>query len=153
MKYIIFMAIICGMLFFCAFSGSSIAAETSIVPLPPELKGLPSINAEPWVQVDENPVLLEGPAFDRQGNLYCSAIDGRILKITPDKNITSILQQSGLMPLGIAIHKDGRLFVVTARGKIFTVKPDGTDQEFVLPRYQQKPRAPNDLGFDLEGNL
>jgi hypothetical protein len=61
--------------------------STSVVPLPPSLTGLPTITAEPWVQIDPGPgVFLEGPAFDRKENLFVSSIfDSRILKITPKK--------------------------------------------------------------------
>ena len=83
------------------------------VPLPPELKHLPTIKAEPWLLIDKDPsVFLEGPAFDRQGNLFVSSIfDSRILRITPKKKVEVIFQKEGLLPDGIAIHKDGRLFI------------------------------------------
>ena len=64
----------------------------------------------PWLQVDKGEAFLEGPTFDRQGNLFVSSIfDGRVFKITPDKKILTIFPQNGFLPDGIAIHKDGRL--------------------------------------------
>ncbi|MCJ7784505.1 MAG: hypothetical protein MUP41_11280, partial [Desulfobacterales bacterium] len=49
-------------------------------PLPPSEANLPTIKAEPWLQVEADPnIFLEGPSFDREGNLYVSSIfDGRI---------------------------------------------------------------------------
>ena len=45
--------------------------QKSLVPLPPELLNLPTINANPWLQINTDPnVNLEKPAFDRQGNLF-----------------------------------------------------------------------------------
>lgn len=140
--------------------GSSLApAQPSIskspVPLPPTVAGLPSIMAELWVQVDPGPdVFLEGPAFDRKENLFVSSIfDGRILKISPDKKVTTIFSQEGLMPDGIAIHKDGRLFLACISGKFISIAPDGSNPTEIEVRIQGKPQVGNDLVFDKDGNL
>ncbi|MFC1823577.1 SMP-30/gluconolactonase/LRE family protein, partial [Thermodesulfobacteriota bacterium] len=136
-----------------AFAGSKIS--TSAVPLPPSLANLPTIVPEPWVQVEPSPqTFLEGPAFDRAGNLFISSIfDGRILKIAPDKKVTTIVSQKGLMPDGIAIHKDGRLFIACLTGKIMTVNPDGSNLKPLGASYQGKPHSANDLVFDRKGNF
>jgi len=129
--------------------------STSVVPLPPSLTGLPTITAEPWVQIDAGPhIFLEGPAFDREGNLFVSSIfDSRILKITPEKKVTTIFSKEGLLPDGIAIHKDGRLFVVCLTGKIIAINPDGSNLTYIEARYQGRPRSGNDLVFDSKGNF
>jgi lactonase len=129
--------------------------STSVVPLPPSLMGLPTITAEPWLQIDTGPdVFLEGPAFDRKGNLFISSIfDSRILKITPEKKVTTIFSKEGLLPDGIAIHKDGRLFIVCLAGKIITLNPDGSNLTYIEARHQGRPRSGNDLVFDSKGNF
>lgn len=138
---------------------SAALAESSIskspVPLPPSISGLPSITAELWVKVDPGPdVFLEGPAFDRKGNLYISSIfDSRILKISPDKKVTTIFSQEGLMPDGIAIHKDGRLFLACISGKFISIGPDGSNPTEIAVRFKGKPQVGNDLVFDRNGNL
>lgn len=131
------------------------AGSQSPLPLPPTISGLPTITAELWLQVDTDPeVFLEGPAFDRKGNLFVSSIfDDRILKITPDKQISKIFSQEGLMPDGIAIHKDGRLFLACISGKFMSIAPDGTNPVEIVVRYQGKPMVGNDLVFDRNGNL
>ncbi|MBN2062835.1 MAG: SMP-30/gluconolactonase/LRE family protein [Deltaproteobacteria bacterium] len=130
-------------------------SPVSPVPLPPTVAGLPAITAELWLQVDTNPaVFLEGPAFDREGNLFVSSIfDGRILKITPDKKVSTVFAKEGLMPDGIAIHKDGRLFLACISGKFIAISPDGSNPVEIEARYQGKPQAGNDLVFDRHGNL
>ena len=138
------------------FSGGAGAQPgKSVVPLPPDLKGLPTITAEPWLQIGESPALfLEGPAFDRASNLYISSLlDGRILKIIPEKKVATILEQKGLIPNGIAFHKDGRMFVACSSGKLITLNPDGTDVTEIAARRQGKPVVFNDLIFDAKGNL
>jgi lactonase len=136
-----------------ALANSSISK--SVVPLPPTVAGLPSITAELWVMVDPGPaVFLEGPAFDRKGNLYVSSIfDSRILKISADKKVTTIFSQEGLMPDGIAIHKDGRLFLACISGKFISIGPDGSNPTEISVRFQGKPQIGNDLVFDKNGNL
>lgn len=125
------------------------------LPLPPSEANLAIINAEPWLQVDADPnVYLEGPAFDSLGNLYVSTIfNNRILKINPDKEITTIFNKKGIIPDGIAVHKDGRLFVACLSGELMAMSPDGTDITYIKPRYHGKPKSLNDLAFDSKGNL
>jgi lactonase len=130
------------------------ASAKSVVPLPPAEKGLPVIKAEPWLEVDKGDAFLEGPAFDRQGNLFITSIfDSRILKITPDKKVSLILKQDGLLPDGMAIHKDGRLFLACLSGKVAALNPDGTNLTVVEAKYEGCPKAGNDLVFDAKGNL
>lgn len=130
-------------------------SEKSVVPLPPELKGLPAITADAWLQIGDGPAFfLEGPAFDRAGNLYISSLlDSRVLKITPERKVTTILEQKGLLPNGIAFHKDGRMFVACSGGKLISLAPDGTNVTEIAARYQGKPAVFNDLVFDSQGNL
>ena len=129
--------------------------QKSMVPIPPELVKLPTIKAQPWVMVDSDPsILLEGPAFDREGNLYVTSIfNSRLYKITPKKQVTFVQLPDGLLPDGIAIHKDGRLFIACLSGGVVTVNPDGSNLND-LPKYNGKPAMANDLVFDnVNGDL
>jgi lactonase len=130
-------------------------SSKSPVPLPRDLEGLPVITAEAWLQIGDGPAMfLEGPAFDRTGNLYLSSLlESRVLKITPDKLVSTILEQKGLLPNGIAFHKDGRMFIACSGGKLISMNPDGTNMTEIAPRYQGKPAVFNDLVFDSKGNL
>src|SRR5699024_10108664 len=54
---------------------------------------------------------LEGPSFDRNGNLYLVDIPyGRILQVSPDGEWQVVTQYDG-WPNGLKIHADGRLFI------------------------------------------
>jgi lactonase len=130
------------------------------MPLPPEVASLPTIAAKPWLQVDPEPAnaLLEGPAFDRQGNLYVCLIGPtapvrKVLKITPDKIVSEIWASITIAPTGIAIHKDGRLFVACMTGEILIMNPDGSLLTTLEPRYGERMLAANDVVFDATGNL
>ncbi|MFH1488795.1 MAG: hypothetical protein ABII06_07825, partial [Pseudomonadota bacterium] len=128
-KWFISAMIVSVLIAFPGLGWSESKITSSQVPLPPALSNLPIINVAPWLQIDPGPqTFLEGPAFDREGNLFVSSIfDSRILKITPDKKFTTIFKQDGLLPDGIAIHKDGRLFLACLSGKVATLNPDGTN--------------------------
>ena len=87
------------------FAGAAGAADNntgpapSLRPSPPDVAGLRTIVAEPWLKVSDEGLILEGPCFDRQGNLYVTLgvfgpAEKKILKITPDKKIAGDIQLS-----------------------------------------------------------
>ena len=141
---------------FVSGHAQSRAVDRSAVPLPPDLANLPTIMAEPWLQVDPRPnVILEGPSFDRQGNLFVTAIPnpGRVLKITPQKQVSVIFESKDIDPNGTAFHKDGRLFVACLTGQLLAMNQDGSNVVAVKPTYQGRPLKMNDLVFDAKGNI
>lgn len=125
------------------------------VPIPPELTGLPTINAEPWFQVNPSPdVCLEGPAFDREGNLFVTTLTfGLVFKITPQKQVSIIFNDKNVIVNGSAFHKDGRLFIACISGELLVMNPDGSNVTFLYPNYQGKNLSMNDLVFDSKGNI
>jgi len=127
----------------------------STVPIPPELAGLPVIEAEPWFQLDPGPgYLLEGPAFDREGNLFVtSPPTGTVFKITPQKQMSIIFSDKNVGVNGSAFHRDGQLFIVCLTGEILTINPNGYKATFMYPKYQGKSLTMNDLVFDPKGNV
>jgi len=134
--------------------------EADAMPLPPEVAGLPTIAPEPWLLVDPDPSagFLEGPAFDRQGNLYVTqgapgAPKQRILKVAPDKAVSEFWSSTTIGPTGIAIHKDGRFFMSCMTGELLILKPDGTHLQALRQEYGGRTLALNDLVFDKDGNV
>jgi gluconolactonase len=95
---------------------------------------------------------LEGPAFDRQGNLYVVDLAwGRIFRIDAKGAFELVIEYDG-EPNGLAIHKDGRIFVADHKHGILFL--DNAKTVPVVSRYhQQSFKGVNDLTFDLEGNL
>ncbi len=129
--------------------------KKSIVPIPPELRSLPTIEAELWVQISpDSDLRIEGPAFDREGNLFVtSPYHGRIFKITPQAQVSTIFDNKSINTIGCAIHKDGRLFLACGTGELITINPDGGNLNCIMPRVNGKPEKLNDLVFDSQGNL
>jgi len=136
------------------------APKIDEMPLPPEVAGLPVIKAEPWflIHPDVKEGMLEGPAFDRQNNLYI-CVGGpkgnfsKILRITPEKEVTTILDSPTAVPTGIAVHKNGRLFAASMSGELLIMNPDGSGLTALRQHYEGKMLALNDLVFDKNGNL
>ena len=83
--FLIFLIAMISVVFLSVVQAASTISE-SVVPLPPALQNLPKIPVAPWLQVEKGEAFLEGPAFDRGGNLFVSSVfDSRIIKITPPK--------------------------------------------------------------------
>src|SRR5437879_11474868 len=67
---------------------------------------------------------LEGPAFDRESNLYVVDLAfGRIFRITPRGEFHVAAEYDG-EPTGIAIHQDSRLFAAAQRLAILARRPN-----------------------------
>jgi gluconolactonase len=100
------------------------------------------------------PAFLEGPAFDRAGNLLLVDIaHGRLFSVTPDGTWTTLIQYDG-HPNGIAIHKDGRVFVADAKNGIMIFDPASAKMTpFVTELPVGKLKGPNDLMFAENGDL
>ena len=126
------------------------------VPIPPSERNLQTVVAEPWFKVSHQDVVLEGPAFERNGNLlFCDVSDRRVLRLTPDKHLSTVASLE-VAPAGIAVHKDGRIFITAVNlargiGSIVEIKPDGTGMKTIVPI--SAGYMPNDLVFDAHGSF
>jgi len=139
-------------------AGLAYDAQTrSVVPIPPSEHSLQSTVAAPWFKVSTGRMILEGAIFDRSGNLlFCDVSGGRVMRLTPDKQLSTIVRLDGLFPGGLAIHKDGRLFIAALTGSfdsgaVLAVNLDGTGLETIIPVVAGY--APNDLVFGDAGGF
>jgi lactonase len=127
------------------------------VPIPPSERELQTVVAEPWLKVSHEPIVLEGPAFERNGHLlFCDVSGGRVLRLTPDRRLSTVVSLNGLSPGGLAIHKDGRIFIAAMNmaketGSLLAVKSDGTGLQTIVPA--AAGYMPNDLVFDAHGGF
>jgi len=138
------------------------AATRGLVPLPMAECDLPSAVAEPYFKVSDGQAGLEGPAFDRQGNLlFVDVYGSRILKLTPDRRLSTVYTEPDLLPAGIAIHRDGRIFIAglgptdpdgqSRRGLVIAIDPDGRNRQCIVAPHLGY--VVDDLVFDNEGGL
>ena len=97
---------------------------------------------------------LEGPSFDRQGNLLMVDIaHGRILKLSPGRDWSVLAQYDG-QPNGLKVHADGRIFVADRANGIVIVDPiSGAVETFLGPDRLPGYKGLNDLFFASNGDL
>jgi gluconolactonase len=97
---------------------------------------------------------LEGPAFDRAGNLYCTDLNhGRILRISPAGEWEVFAEYDG-GPNGLKIHRDGRIFVVCRKYGVVSFDPLTGRRSTVAERESGRSfDGLNDLCFADNGDL
>ena len=97
---------------------------------------------------------LEGPSFDRDGNLFCVDIPyGRIFRISPDGKWEVFTEYDG-EPNGLKIHKDGTIYVADHKLGILKFDPKSAQRTVVIdrPNYERF-KGVNDLTFARNGDL
>ena len=97
---------------------------------------------------------LEGPSFDRDGNLYLVDVPwGRIFRVSPDRQWTQVAEYDG-WPNGLKIHRDGRFFIADYKHGIMLLDPEsGRVDPFLTHRYTESFHGCNDLFFASNGDL
>lgn len=97
---------------------------------------------------------LEGPSFDRAGNLYVTDVPyGRIFRISPEGEWNLVVQYDG-WPNGLKIHRDGRIFIADYRRGIIVLDPQTSAiTPFLTHRNSEGFKGVNDLIFDARGRL
>jgi len=97
---------------------------------------------------------LEGPSFDREGNLWCVDIPwGRILRITPSGDAIVVAEYDG-EPNGLKIHKDGRVFIADYKNGIMVLDPQSGRVEPHCTRVLlERFKGCNDLIFAANGDM
>ncbi len=116
------------------------------------------ITAEMWLQVSDNAsCVMEGPAFDRDGNLYFVDVSGRgrVYKADTATKAFKLIYEDGKSNFAAAkIHKDGRIFLCGyIDNKIVIIKTDGTLLNEIQPVYKGQKLIADDLVFDSAGNF
>jgi gluconolactonase len=112
-------------------------------------------NAKPRVKSGQPRCFLEGPSFDRAGNLYVVDIRfGRILRASPAGEWEAVAEYDG-EPNGLKIHQDGRIFVADRKLGIVQIDPVRGTAESVLsgPSKDERFKGLNDLIFAANGDL
>jgi gluconolactonase len=124
--------------------------------LPDEFRGVDPGNEWVAAQPVGSPPhsVLEGPSFDRDGNLWCVDIpNGRIFRVTPDGIFHLVAQYDG-WPNGLKIHRDGRIFIADYKHGIMLLDPvSGKVTPYLVRANLERFKAVNDLFFARNGDL
>lgn len=151
---------ICGASATLALAAAGLAYDAQTkgpVPIPPSERALQTATAKPWFTVSTENRVLEGAIIDRNGNvLFCDVTGRRVLRLTKDKQISTVVTLENFSPGGLALHKDGRLFIAainlgTGLGTIVALNSNGEKlQTIVAP---EAGYLPNDLVFDAQNGF
>jgi gluconolactonase len=97
---------------------------------------------------------LEGPSFDREGNLYCVDISmGRVYRVSPRAEWEIVVEYDG-EPNGLKIDREGRMFIADHRNGILLLDPKaGKVVPFLEGPSKQRFKGVNDLVFARNGDL
>lgn len=127
------------------------------VPIPPAERELPTAGAERVFTAGTGGETLEGAIFDEKGNLlFCDVSGKRILNLSPDNAISTVAKLENLAPAGLALRKDGRLFIAALNlenglGSILALTLENGKMEVIIP--VEAGYLPNDLVMDSSGGF
>lgn len=133
-----------------------------LAPIPASERDLPSAIAEPLFKVSDRALSLEGAAFDRQGHLlFLDIMGGRVLRLAPDHVLTTVYTEQQLHPAGIAVHRDGRIFLAClgamngdgrfTAGCVIAIDADGRNRQTIVPT--SAGHVLDDMVFDHAGGF
>ena len=110
--------------------------------------------SDPNRQGAEVECFLEGPSFDRDGNLWFTDIPfGRIFRITPKKDWELVVQYDG-WPNGLKIHKDGSIWIADYKEGLLKLDPKtGKIENILRTAFSEGFKGLNDLHFASNGDL
>ncbi|HYX66706.1 MAG TPA: SMP-30/gluconolactonase/LRE family protein, partial [Burkholderiales bacterium] len=110
--------------------------------------------SDPNRQGAEVDSFLEGPSFDREGNLWCVDIPySRIFRIDPKGQWDLVTQYDG-WPNGLKFHRDGRAFIADYRKGLLALDPKtGKIEEVLGTAFSESFKGLNDLHFADNGDL
>jgi len=97
---------------------------------------------------------IEGPSFDRDGNLYIVDIPwGRVFRVSPRGAFDLVAEYDG-EPNGLKIHKDGRIFIADYKNGIMLLDPATGAVTPHCDRYRVEGlKGVNDLVFAMNGDM
>jgi gluconolactonase len=97
---------------------------------------------------------LEGPSFDRAGNLWVTDIPhGRVFKVSPAGDWSQVAEYDG-WPNGLKLHKDGRVFITDYKRGVLVLDPaSGRTTPFIDTVRTEGLKGVNDLHFSMDGDL
>ena len=133
------------------------AAAASGPALPPAEAAIPAETAHDWFTVSPRNDILEGAIFDAKGNLlFCDVSRRSVLRLTPERELSTLVEVPGMGVGGLALHKDGRLFMAALdlsrkAGAILAWSPESGNMETIVP--VEAGYWPNDVVIAPDGGL
>jgi gluconolactonase len=137
-----------------SFTPPEIIAATVLTRLPDDFR---KPRKTDWSEANKPGQLLdsflEGPSFDRAGNLWLTDIpNGRIFRVDTALNWTLAAEYDG-WPNGSAFHRDGSLWIADYSRGLLRLEPGSSAPPVPMlsHRNSESFRGINDLTFDAQG--
>ena len=163
MKYIYLLSTMALLVMAVLFSAACLAPQPrysiSTVPAQGQPTSVQVIPASMWLKVPDTNISncwLEGPAFDRNGDLYfVDKLQHNIFKVgMADKTLRVFYGNPKWTFNSVKIHKDGRLFICCMfEHTVLVLNPDGSYSEEINLYSDHGPLFPNDMIFNGAGDF
>jgi gluconolactonase len=96
----------------------------------------------------------EGPAADREGNVYFSDIPNERIHKVDAKGQLSVFREKSNHANGLMRNAKGEIVACEMDGRIAAISPDGKEVRVIAAQYEGKRfNAPNDLVIDQSGGI
>lgn len=107
------------------------------------------------VRVETATAFLEGPAVDRQGQVYFSNISAeRIMRWDPARRRLAVFREKSNGANGLRFDPQGRLVACEGGGRVTRTDVKSGQITVLAERFEGKPLgAPNDLTLDAQGRI
>lgn len=141
----------------CMSIEAKFAAPLSANSVPMAEQALPTQIAKDWFVESPTNNILEGALIDREGNLlFCDISKKSVMRITPEKKLTTLVELPEMGVGGLAFHRDGRIFMAaldltSRKGGILAWSPETKKLETIVPL--AAGYWPNDLVFAPDGGF
>lgn len=130
--------------------------ESSLAPIPASEQNLQTVFAEEWLTLPDVHGV-EGPVFEQDGKLLLSDLSGkRILRISKNKEISTLFHRNDISLGGLAIDQTGHIIIASLdiaqnKGAILSLDHEGKNLKILIP--VSAGLLPNDVVFDRLGGL
>ena len=107
-------------------------------------------------RIDDQKIFTEGPAVDRQGNVYFTNIpENKILKWDPHDKELTVFRSDSKGANGLRFTMDGELLVCQGHtGEIVSINMNNGKLAMVADQFEMKSlQSPNDLDYDSQGRI
>jgi gluconolactonase len=96
----------------------------------------------------------EGPAADREGNVYFSDIPNERIHKVDLKGALSVFREKSEKSNGLMVNAKGEIVACQMNGQVVAYSPDGKDVRVLADKFDGKRfNAPNDLVLDKAGGI
>jgi gluconolactonase len=132
----------------CVLCGSLLAADD-------EPKPIPGIGpAGKITKLHTGFKFTEGPAADKNGNLYFSDIPNERIHKVDAKGELSVFREKSNRSNGLKVNGKGEIVACEMAGRVVAISGDGKDVRVLADKYDGNQfNAPNDLVLDKQGGV